>query len=374
MRALGAALLVSVLALAVFALPSTHAATVSASTTGASAVFIQTNAVNGNQVAVYDRSSTGGLTWVANYSTGGNGTGSSLADQGSLAISSDRHWLLAVDAGSDQVSAFRVGSSGGSVTLNLTNVVSSGGILPVSVTVSGHWVYVLNDGSATSQGSIAGFWLTANGKLNPIAGSTQALSTTGSTGAAQISFNPAGTVLAVTEKSTNVIDTYTVNSRGVASGPITHTSQGSTPYGFAFGPSGQLIVSEAASDSLSSYAVSHSGGLKVRSSSIADLQTAPCWVAVTGGGLYAYTSNGHSNSISSYAIGSSGKITLLQSIAASTGSGPNDVAIALGAHLLYVYNAGAQDIEAFWIHSNGTLTWVQTTGGLPSGAEGLVAI
>ncbi|MCI4317135.1 MAG: lactonase family protein, partial [Thermoplasmata archaeon] len=138
--------------------------------------------------------------------------GASLADQGSIALSANHRWLFAVDAGSNQVSAFMVNTTGSSSWLTLTDVVSSGGILPVSVAVWGHWVYVLNDGSAISQGSIAGFHLTSTGRLNPIPGATRPLSTSNSTGAAQISFNPAGTALAVTEKATSIIDTYSVNA------------------------------------------------------------------------------------------------------------------------------------------------------------------
>jgi 6-phosphogluconolactonase len=374
MRALVAALLIGVLALAVFAIPSALATPAGPTTGPTAAVFILSNNATANQVIAYDRSSNGALTWVANYSAGGTGTGASLADQGSLVLSANHRWLFAVDAGSNQISTFQVSANGATPLLTLTNVVGSGGILPVSLAVNGHWVYVLNDGSPISRGNIAGFSLTSTGRLNPIAGSTQPLSTSNATGAAQISFNPAGTVLAVTEKATNTIDTYRVNSGGVAAGPKTHVSQGTTPYGFAFDPSGRLIGSEASSGSLSSYMVHAYGGLSAISKSVTDLQGAPCWVVVTGQGRFAYTSNGHSNSISSYTIGLTGRITLLQSVAAATGAGPNDMAIAVNHQLLYVYDAAAHDIEAFSIAGNGTLSWIQNTVGLPAGAEGLAVL
>jgi 6-phosphogluconolactonase len=372
MRPLGIALLAAVLAIAVFAIPASQAQPVASSSSSPSAVFVLSNGGSGNHVIAYDRAANGTLTWAGNFSTGGNGTGASLASQGALAVTADHHWLLAVDAGSDQISVFRIGST--SPLLALTDVVSSGGIMPVSLTVSGHWVYVLNDGGSGLPGTISGFSLNSSGILNPLAGSTQPLSTSSASGAAQISFNPTGSVLLVTEKNTNMLDSYRVNAKGVAWGLKTHVSQGTTPYGFAFAPNGAAIVSNAASNSLSSYAVYNGGNVHVRSNSVPDYQTAPCWVVLTGGGHYAFTSDGHSNAISSYVVEANGKIVLLQSLAASTGAGPNDVAIAPGSHLLYVYDAGAGNIEGYWIHANGTLSWVDTTGGLPAGAQGLVSI
>ena len=47
---------------------------------------------------------------------------------------------------------------------------------------------------------------------------------------AEIAFNPDGDILVVTEKSTNIIDTYKVDSNGIANGPITHASNGPTPF------------------------------------------------------------------------------------------------------------------------------------------------
>lgn len=369
--ALGAALTLAVLAVPGFA---TTAGPVHAPGGSGPAVFTMTNAVAGNQVVAYERNASGGLTWAGNFSTGGTGTGASLADQGSLAITSDHRWLLVVDAGSDQISVFALGQSGGLPWLNLTDVVASGGILPVSLTVQGSLVFVLNDGSAISPGNIAGFTLSTSGHLHPIAGSTQALSTPNATGAAQISFNPAGTLLAVTEKATSLIDTFAVNPAGVTHVAVSHASQGTTPYGFAFTAQGRLVVSEAVTGSLSSYGAGPYGYWAVISSSVNDFETAPCWVVITPGGGYAYTSNADSNSLSSYTLSSSGKLVLLQSVAAPTAAAPTDLALTAHGQFLYVYNAGGHDIEGFQVHADGSLTWVDTTGSLVGTAEGLVAI
>ncbi len=375
MKAWGIAMVGAALALIVIASPS-FAAPVSTSTAGPAgpgAVFTMTNSPLGNEIVVFERSSGGALSWVGNFSTGGTGTGASLADQGSLALSSDGQWLLAVDAGSSQISVLRISAPGGVPSLTLTDVVASGGILPVSLTIHDGVVYVLNDGSATSPGNIAGFSLSAHGILSPLAGSTESLSTSGATGAAQISFNPAGTVLAITEKATNLIDVFSVSHRGIARAGSFHASAGSTPYGFAFTPHGQLAVSEAASGSLSSYRVHSNGYFAVISNSVSDFETAPCWVVVTPNGAYAYTTNADSNSISSYAVSGGGRLVLLQSVAASTGATPTDLALADGGHLLFVHDAGSGNVEEFSVAANGTLAWIDSAGSLPAGDEGLVA-
>src|SRR4029079_14381215 len=102
-------------------------------------------------------------------------------------------------------------------------------------------LYVLNAGGS---GNITGFNIGRHGTLTPISGSTRPLSG-GATGPAQVQFSPDGDLLVVTEKTTNLIDTYTVDRHGIANGPTTHPSSGATPFGFAFSKRGTLIVSEA---------------------------------------------------------------------------------------------------------------------------------
>ena len=145
------------------------------------------------------------------FSTGGNGTGSTLGDQGALALSQDGRWLLAVDAGSNQISVLKVTHQG----LELTDVVGSNGTVPISITIHGSLVYVLDNATSDNPGNIAGYYLGDPGQLWSIPGSIQPLSGN-VTSSAQISFNPQGTVLVVTEKTTNIIDTYTLNHRGAS--------------------------------------------------------------------------------------------------------------------------------------------------------------
>ncbi len=339
--------------------------------TSVGSVYTETNAAGGNAVVWYSRSVGGALTWQANFSTGGLGTGAGLGSQGAVVLSADGNVLLAVDAGSNDVAAFRVTSGG----LILTGRAASGGMMPVSVTVFGNLVYVVN---AAGTPDIAGFDLGADGSLTPIAGSIQALS---GSAPAQIAFDLAGQVLVVTEKATSTIDTFTLDANGVASAAIPHASNGATPFGFAFDNKGDLIVSEvgggpSGTSALSSYAVGSDGSLTTISASVPDFQFAACWVVTTSNGRFAFTSNAHppSNDLSSYAIGTGSQLTLFQEIAAQPGHGPTDLARTLNSKFLYVLDSGDGAIAAFAVHVDGSLSSVGLTSGLVAGDVGLAAL
>ena len=158
-------------------------------------VFSLSNASSGNQVLVYDRMPDGSLEPGASVSTGGKGTSSGLGNQGALAMSDSGDWLLAVNPGSNSVSVFRVHGN----RLALTDIEPSLGAQPVSVTVERGLVYVLNAGSD----EVSGFRLNPRGRLTPIPHSRRRLSGNG-VGAAQVSLSRNGSVLAVTEKATTV--------------------------------------------------------------------------------------------------------------------------------------------------------------------------
>ena len=337
------------------------------------AVYIITNNLSGNSVLVYSRAADGTLTWTGTFATNGLGaTGLTGSNQGALALTNDGKTLLVVNAGSNDISVFNVNRDG----LVLTDKTGSEGTFPISLTIHGKWVYVLNTGGTESAGNIAGFNLNDDGQLSAIPGSIQPLS--GTTAPAQISFNPTGSVLVVTEKSTSLIDTSTVDHDGVATGPTTHASSGTTPFGFAFDNRGQLIVSEAAggpsgTSAVSSYTLSNTGDLSTISGSVPDTQLAACWLVVTGNGRYAYTANAHSGTISSYTIAANGEITLLQAIAANTGAGNLDFALSRNSGFLYQFINASHTIEGFSVSADGSLTLIDTVTGVPAGADGLAA-
>jgi 6-phosphogluconolactonase (cycloisomerase 2 family) len=330
-------------------------------------VFTLSNDASGNAVLAFRRAADGTLVSVGETPTGGLGSGDGLGSQGALVLSTDGRWLVAVNAGSDSLSVFKVKGT----RLRLTDTESSGGDRPISVTIHRGLIYALNDGSDT----LSGLRLSSRGALRPIVNSTVGLS--GSDIApAQAQFTPDGRSVVVTEKNTNLIDVFAVRPDGRLGSPLVQESEGETPFGFAFDRAGRLIVSEAfggaaGASAMSSYSVGADGSLSTISSSVPDGQSAACWVVVTPDGRFTYTTNTGSNTISGYAIGSDGSLTLLPGAPFSTGTEPIDASIAAG--FLYALNAGTDDISAFALGDDGSLTPIAGATGLPAASVGLAS-
>lgn len=348
----------------------------------AGAVYVMTNQVN-NAIAVFGRAADGTLTPAGQFSTGGAGNPvpqgtdpatDPLASQGALILGQGGQFLFAVNAGSNQISVLRISRS----RLVLVGVFDSGGIRPISLTLYNNLLYVLNEGGTPN---ITGFTVGADGTLTPLAGSSQPLIGGTAADPAQISFNSDGTLLVVTEKAGNRIDTYTVDENGLPSAPIANASNGMTPFGFAFNNPGFLVVSEAFGGTpnqaaASSYSASQAGMLSVVSGSVPNSQTASCWTVITNDGHTAFVSNTGSGTISSYGLSADdGTLSLINSTGGNTGpnSAPIDIALNVSSHFLYVLAGGLQSVVSFRVEQDGSLTMIDTDAGLPLGAQGIAA-
>ena len=118
-------------------------------------VYTETNQSN-NAVLVFNRAANGALSLAATVPTGGLGGGVvSVGSQGTLALSQDQRFLFVANEGDNSISVMERTPAG----LKAVGKVSSGGTLPVSITVSGNLVYVLNDGvHGSSPANITGFY------------------------------------------------------------------------------------------------------------------------------------------------------------------------------------------------------------------------
>jgi 6-phosphogluconolactonase len=338
-----------------------------ANAVGHGSVYTIDNAAS-NSVLQFSASPNGALTLAGTFSTHGSGTGAGLASQGAVAMTDNGRWLVTVNAGSNDVTVFQVSSDG---SLAFASKAGSHGTTPISVTIHDKLVYVLNAGTATVAGTIAGFSLANDGQLTLIAGSVQPLGGAAGSSPEQIGFDNGGNVLVVAEKAAGLIDTYTVGEEGAATGPTTTPSNSAGPYGFAFTSQDYLVISEAAAGTLSSYAVSEDGGLRTLSGSIPDFGAAPCWVVVSHDGKFAYTSNAHGGTISGYSVSESGTLSLFSSIAAKTSVPTLDLAFSGNDHFLYALNGGK--ITSFQVYPDGSMAQVHVTLGLPAAATGLAA-
>ena len=311
-----------------------------------SAVYVMTNAIAGNSILVFNRDASGALEAAGSVSTQGNGSGSSLnplGSQGALVLTGSNKWLVAVNAGSNEISVFAV-----SAGLKFTSKTSSLGQFPISLAVSGNLVFVLNRKSTPP--NITGFSMDKNGILTTIPNAVR-LIPPGTY--SQIGFSPNGKWLVVAGESNNLLLVYSMNGNSPSSDPTTVESKGRGPAAFAFDKDGNLLVAEAADNSVSSYSIS-GNGLKAITASVGSGQKTPLWIVSSGN--YAYTGNLGSENISAFAISStvSGQLTLADS-AAATASRPTELAVSSDGKYLYVLDPGATAIDVFQIGTDGSL-------------------
>ena len=358
-RGRSGALVLGLAVAAAVAVPASASA--SASTDGSPVVghvYVNDNTAGVNTIGAFDRHADGTLTPEAGSPFAAGGAG--LASQGALQLSADGRFLIAADAGSNQVSVLRIRPDG-SLKLVSHGVVASGGVLPVSVAVSGDLVYVANSGNGGS--NYTGFRLRPNGRLDPIAGSTFALPDGSQPG--DVLFNGTGTKLAGTEVGTSLIDSFTVGSDGrlTAAPRSPFKAQGLGPFGSEFRPTGpgQLFVSNAHNGTglgtVSAFTDSADGTLSpVAGSPFPDQQTAPCWVEITHDGRFLFTVNTGSGTISRYQIATDGTLTLLGSTPISgTKVGAVDARLSPDGGFLYVDQSKAGAVAGFAV-TGGTLT------------------
>ncbi len=344
--------------------------------------YVDGNTVTANTIDGFARHADGSLTALAGspFSAGGAGLGSGLASQGAIQVTPDGRYLLAVDAGSNQISVLRL--TAGGVPVLAGQPVSSGGITPVSIAISPFGlVYVANQGTSTAVGGYSGFRLSSGGSLTPIAGSTVAVPA--GSGLGDVFFNGIGTKLVGTRVTTSLIDSFTVGFDGLltAAPGSPFAAQGAGPFGSEFRPTnpGQLFVSNAHNGAglgtVSAFSDSASGTLSsIGSSPFADDQTAPCWVEISHDGRYLFAVNTGSGTISSYAINRDGSLALIGSSTITGGGADTDARLSPDGRYLLVDGTGMHFVSVFAV-SGGNLTEVPSSPTpLPAGVTASAGI
>jgi len=326
-------------------------------------LYVNDNTANENTIAAYARHADGTLTPVPGspFPAGGAGTGSGIGSQGALQKADDGRLLLAVDAGSNQISVLRITRGGGLSPVG--DPVASEGSEPVSIAVHDSRVYVANAGS---ESDYAAFTLSRAGALAPIPGAVVPLPSGSVPG--DVLINHTGTRVVGTRVGSSLIDSFVVGRHGrlhaAAGSPF--AAQGPGPFGSEFSPTrpDQVFISNAHggtdAGTVSAFTDGPGGALtSVTGSPFPNGQTAPCWVTITRDGRFLFSVNTAVPSISSYSIAASGVLTLLGNTP-FTGSDPaalvpEDARLTPDQSTLWVVDSRGDALSGFHV-ADGALT------------------
>ncbi len=345
-------------------------------------VYTASNDAGSNQVIAFDTDDHGNFIEIGRFDTGGRGTGAPLGNQGALATDASDRWLFVTNSGSGTLTSFRLQENG----LQFVNSVGTHGVRPISVTVFGTMVYVLNEGDGKNSepvlryDNISGFRFTAGGVLEPIPNSIRILDKTRLTAPAQIGFNKSGTVLLVTEKATDTIDTFVMRADGTPSGePVKRRSAVPTPFGFAFGDRDYVFITEAnggGKGTTASYRVDRGTGAVSDLVGRVDQGDATCWTVLNNDQTLGFSTNTGSGTISSYTINFNGTIEFPNGAATDkpvfTGNGVRDAALSQNNAFLFTLNNGDGQIRKFNVGMDGSIS-AAGVAQIPTSATGLVA-
>lgn len=277
---------------------------------GAPGAFVYTiaNPTGPNLVDAYRQDPTSGkLTFLASYSTGGLGLSTAAvvgAEQ--HALIADGQLLYAVNPGSNDISVFQI-SADGSLHL-LHSPFPSGGITPVSLALHDHHLlYVANLGDSTTPANFAGFTV-HHGFLQPLAGSTMSLNI--GDAPADVLFNKKGTVLATSRTGANSVDVFRVGDDGRLSHAGGLGNQLGA-FGLAFNPAAenQLFGALSSLPGDASYLIAPDGSASIISTVADPPSINSCWEVISNDGKRAWFTAPLSNSVTLFSIAPNGALT-----------------------------------------------------------------
>lgn len=339
--------------------------------------YVDDNTVGVNTVAAFDRHADGSLTPLGGspFAIGGAGSGDGLGSQGAIQASADGRYLVAVDAGSSQLSVLRVRRDGTPTLVG--HPVSSGGVRPVSLTISSQGlVYVANVGNGGS--NYTGFRLGDDGSLTALPKSTVPVPE--GSGVGDVFFNSTADRLVGTRDNTSLIDSFTVRANGrlVAAPGSPFAAQSLGPIGAEFRPTNpsQLFVSNAhagpGNGTVSAFNDDSAGVLTAVGPAFPNGQTAPCWVEISHDGRFLFAVNTASATISSFRINDDGSLVLLANTPFRVGQGAVDARLSPDGSTLSVTGGSGHVVSTFTVNG-GTLTELASSpaalpaGGAPTG-------
>jgi 6-phosphogluconolactonase (cycloisomerase 2 family) len=350
-------------------------------------VYTLSNDGNSNSVVILNRLADGTLREMTGspVATGGRGlvvpSGAVLDSQGTLRVHG-KH-LLAANPGSDSIAIFEIAFSGALKPL-AGSPFSSGGSHPMSIAVHGDIVYVANQAvpfaNPGGAPNITGFRLDKAGRLNPIAGSTIEFPL--GQGPAQVEFNPAGTVLAVTagfQTDGSSVRSFAVQSNGrLKEGPgspftASRASGLSGPIGFSWtGDGRRIMVTNFRGSAIRVFSVDpKTAALTPEGAPYSNNQGAMCWAILAPDGKTLYASNYLTNNVSVFSIAADGTLVLIGNSAPKRLSSPSvpdsqELQVSPDGKFLYLIGPIATEIAIFSLESEDRVPQELPEGRSPS--------
>src|SRR6185312_2706882 len=248
------------------AAPSSFAASPAASPAAGRAVFVQTNDLAQNSIVAFTRG-RGGVERDVPLDP--------LASQDSLTYDPAHRLLFAVNAGSNTVTSFVVHGA----RLTRVQTVPSGGVFPVSLAAGHNRLYVLNAGRS---GNVTGYRISPSGRLAGLPHASRDLRLGNDpvpefiTAPADIAQTPDGDELVVSTKANNTLDVFPIGRGGALSAPVRNAAAADVPFALSFDTAGRLVVANAGTSSVSTYAVRKDGTLDTITPAVEDGQDALC--------------------------------------------------------------------------------------------------
>ncbi|MCL2615767.1 MAG: lactonase family protein [Dehalococcoidia bacterium] len=330
-------------------------------------VFVMTNDSTANAVAAFYLHEDGELVSTGHTETTGAGVGSTanpLRSQGALAISRDGLWLVALNAGSNDISSFMVENG----SLTLAGKVSSKGQYPISAAIDGNRVFVLN--SRGMNPSITGFSIGKRGELSAINKDKAERYLKPGPHYSQIGISPNGRWLVVCNETDNKLLVYALRGDTIAKEMRTLETNGTGPAAFAFDKNNNLLVVESGSGTVSSYSISNDS-IQIITAALQTDQTMPRWIACNGD--YAYTAATNNSFITAISINANGQLTFAGKYDTNS-TGFTELAINSDKTFLYTFNPRTNVISQFVIEDDGSLTAAaQITDYFGNSAQGIAA-
>lgn len=348
-------------------------------------IYTASNETQGNRVIAFEVDKKHGhLNELGSFNTQGTGTGAPIGNQAALAKDASDRWLFVTNAGDGTVTSFRIQPEG----LEFVNRIKSGGTSPISVTVFGTLVYVLNEGSGLDADppelrydNISGLRFTPGGVLEPIENSTRILDNTQLTAPAQVGFNKSGTVLLITEKATSMLTTYVMQADDTPTvEPLKRASAVPTPFGFEFGDRDYVFITEAnggGAGVTASYRIDRETGTVSSLVDLVDMGLATCWTVLSSDQTVGYSVNTGSDSLSLYRVNFDGTMEPFFSNNPNkeipTGDAPRDAVLTQNNQFLFVLNNGDGVIHGYRVRRDGRLKQFGCPVHVPTSVTGLVS-